>query len=72
MSMSHIFPQGMLAAITLLGGGARDEGTRAGARCELRLLLCSVASTTLLGAELSPMLIQKKPCGLGLNWLDTL
>ena len=29
VSRSHIFPQGVLAAITLVGGGAGDEGARA-------------------------------------------
>lgn len=31
---SHVFPQGVLAAITLLGGRAGDGGDRADARCE--------------------------------------
>ena len=30
---SHIFPQDVLAAITLVGGGAGEGGARAGARC---------------------------------------
>ena len=44
---SHIFPQGVLAAMTLVGGGAGDGGARA--RCEAGPPLCSVASNTLLG-----------------------
>ena len=46
MSTSHIFPQGVLAAIPLVGGGATAR-----ARCDLGLLLCSVANITLLGVE---------------------
>ena len=34
VSMDHIFFQGVLAAITLIGGGAGDGVVRAGARCE--------------------------------------
>ena len=29
ISMNHVFPQGLLAAITLVGGGARDRRARA-------------------------------------------
>ena len=39
MSLGHISPQHLLTAITLLGGGAGDRGTRARNRCELRLSL---------------------------------
>ena len=46
---SSLFPQGVLAAITLVGGRAGDGGARAIARCELGLPLCSVAVFTLLG-----------------------
>ena len=49
VSMSHIFPQGVLAAITLVGGGAGYGGAKARASCELGLLLCLVAITFLLG-----------------------
>lgn len=31
---SHIFPLGVLVAITLLGNGAGDGGARAGTACE--------------------------------------
>ena len=48
---SHVFPQGAVAAITLVGGGA-------GARCDLGLLLCSVANTTLLGTGTGPKLLE--------------
>ena len=33
MNSSQIFPQDVLAAITLVGGGAGEGGARAGARC---------------------------------------
>lgn len=49
VSMSHIFPQGVLAAITLVEYGAWDGGARVRARCELRLLLYSAVNTTLMG-----------------------
>ena len=45
MNTSHIFPQGVQAAITLVGCGAGDGGTRARFRHELGLLFCSVAVT---------------------------
>ena len=34
MSMSHVFPQGVLAAITLVGGGTGDREAGARAMCE--------------------------------------
>ena len=45
MSMSHVFPQGVLATITLVGGGtgAREAGARA--MCEPWHLFCSVVNT---------------------------
>ena len=56
---NHIFPQGVLAAITLVGGGAGDGGARAGARSEVGLL-CSVAVTALLGAGSDSKLLEQK------------
>ena len=44
---SHVFPQDVLVAVSLVGSGARDGGARAGTRCEVGLPLCSVARTTL-------------------------
>lgn len=45
---SHVFPQWVLTTVTSAGAGtAADEAAQARARCEMRLLLCSVASTTL-------------------------
>lgn len=50
LNTSHIFPQGALRAIILLGDGVRTEGAGTRARYEPVLLpLCSVASTVLLG-----------------------
>ena len=60
MSKGHIFPQGMLAAITLIGGGAGDGGARARARCDLGLLF-SVAVTALLGAGSDPKVLKLRP-----------
>ena len=45
----HIFPQGVLATITMVGGEAGDGVARAGAQCEVGLPLCSVATSTLSG-----------------------
>ena len=45
---SHVFPQGVLAAITLVGSGTRDGSARAGALCKVRRPLCS-GYHTLLG-----------------------
>ena len=56
VNRSHVFPQGVLAAITLLGGGARD-----GARCEPALPLCSVALTTLLQVGMGSKMLEQKP-----------
>ena len=61
VSMSHIFPQGVLSAITLVGGWAGDGGARTRANCDPGLLLCSVANTTLLGVESGPRLLEQKP-----------
>ena len=63
MDASHLFPQGVLAAITLLGGGAGDEGVRGGAWCEAGLSLCSVAITTLSGVGSGPKMLKRKPLG---------
>ena len=54
VSTSHVFPQGVLAAITLVGSRAGDAEARAGAKCKSGLLLCSVASTTLMGVGAAP------------------
>ena len=45
----QIFPWDVLAATTLMQGKARVEGAGAKAKCNLTLLLCSVAITILSG-----------------------
>lgn len=61
LSMSDIFPQCVVAAIILVGGGIGDEGSRDRARCEPGLLFCSVANITLLRAGPGPKLLKQKP-----------
>ena len=43
LDKNHIFPWGVLATITMVGDGARDAWTRAGAGCEVGHTLFSVA-----------------------------
>ena len=57
----HVFPQGVLPAFILVGGGTGDGGARAGARCEAGLPLCSVDITALSGAGSDPNLLEEKP-----------
>ena len=61
VSTNLIFAHGVLAAITLIVGMTGDGGTRARARCELELLLCSVTSTTLSELVMGPTLLEQKP-----------
>ena len=61
VSIGCAFPQGVLAAIMLVGGGAGYGGARARARCELGLLLYSVAITTLSVVGLGPKVLEQKP-----------
>ena len=61
VSISHVLPQGGLAALTLVGGGAGDGGARTGARCDPGLPLCSVAITAILGVASDPKLLKQKP-----------
>ena len=58
---SHVSSQGVLAAISLVGGGTGDEEPEARARYETGLLLRSVALTTLLSVEYGPKLLEQKP-----------
>ena len=55
MDVSHIFPQGVLAAIIFVGVEAGGAGARAGAGCEVGLPLCSVALDALLGMGSGPL-----------------
>lgn len=59
--MGHAFPQSVLAAITLVGGGAEDGGARARVMCDLGSFLRSVATTTLSGLGLGPKVLEQKP-----------
>ena len=43
VNTGHVFPQGVLSALTLVGGGAASGGARARAKYELGPLLGSVA-----------------------------
>ena len=60
---SHVFPQCVLAAITLVGGVAGDGGARAGARTPAGagLHLCSAAIISLSGLGSDPKLLEQKP-----------
>ena len=58
VSMSHVFSQFVLAAITLVGGEAAGEGARARARCELDTPFCSVTYTTILVVWAIPKLLE--------------
>lgn len=50
VSTVHVFPQ-VLVDITLTGSRDAVGGTRARVRCEPQFLLCSVAISTLSGAQ---------------------
>ena len=54
MDASHVFCQGVLAAIILVGGEVGDGCARAGVGYEVGLPLCSVAITALLGVGSDP------------------
>lgn len=61
----HIFPQGVLAALTLVSGRTGDWGARASTGRDLGFPLYSVPVTTLSGLGSVPkFLMQKKPWGL--------
>lgn len=71
-SWSHTFSQGALEAVNLVGGAAGVRGAWTSCRCELRLLLSSVANITLLGVGSGPTLLEQKPCASGSFWLFTI
>lgn len=60
MNTSHIFSQGILTAITLVGGGDGDGRVRARAVSEPGLSLCSVAITALSETESSLKFLEQK------------
>lgn len=62
--MSHVFPQGVLALITLVEGRVGNGGARLRAKCEQGwgwgLLFCFTSNTTLLGRGMSvPKLLEQ-------------
>ena len=65
VDVSHVFLQGILADITLVGSGVGDGGARAYQRCVEGLPLFSVAITTLSGWNLLPSHWSKSPEGQG-------
>ena len=58
MDASHVFPQSVLATITLIGGVVGVGGSKACAGCEAELPLCPVAVTTLIRVESDPQLLE--------------
>lgn len=58
---SHVFPQGILAAITLGGSVAGGGRARAYEGFEVGFSLCSVAGIILLGVGSDPYLQEQKP-----------
>ena len=71
-STNHLFPQGVLAAIALVQSGVGGGVARKRARCELGLLLCSVAINTLFGVQWGPRLLEQNPWGSGPSCLSSL
>ena len=60
VSMGHIFPWDVLAAITLVGGGAEVGEARARTRCEQGLLFCSITVSALSGVGLGLKVLEQK------------
>ena len=58
LSMSRVFPQYVLPAISLVEGGVMDGASRARIKWELEFLLCLVINTALLGVGLGPKLLE--------------
>lgn len=61
LSTGHIFLQCVLAVITLAWGEFGDGVARDRARCELGLILWSVAISTLFGVGLGRKVLKQKP-----------
>lgn len=61
VSISHIFPQGVLSPITLLCAGAGGEWDRAIATCEPGLLLYSVPIAALSGEGVGTEGLEQNP-----------
>lgn len=56
VSTAHVFPQCVPAVIILIGGGARDGGTRGRARGKQSLHLYAMSYNTLRGQDRVPKL----------------
>ena len=65
---SHIFPQGVLSAITLVGGGPGDGWAGTGAECEPGLPPCLLTISTLLGVVSDLKLLGQNSEGHVLSW----
>lgn len=60
MDASYVFPQSVLAAITLIGGGTGGQVGRVGGQCEGGFSVCSVAVITQSGVGSHPKLLEQK------------
>ena len=60
---SHVFPQCLLATITLVGSVVGIGGSKAYAACEVELSLCSIAIAGLLGWGRLPSCLSRSPEG---------
>lgn len=63
----RVFPQDVLAAITLVGSVAGEGEVRAEPRYEIGLSLCSMAVAALSGARSDPKFLEQKICQSGLR-----
>ena len=61
LDATHIFPQGVLVTITLIGGVVAVRGSKGCTRCEAGLPFWSVAVTALSGMWSVPQLLEIKP-----------
>ena len=59
--MGHVFPQGALAAITMVGSDGGDGVGRVRARYEPGLLLYLMANTIISGAGVGSTLLKQNP-----------
>ena len=54
LGAEHVFPRGVLTALTVVGGRVRGAGTRAGSACVEELPLCAAVTTALWEASQIP------------------
>lgn len=69
MNTRHVFSQGKLTAITLVGGRAGDGVARARTTCEPELSICLAAFTPLSGVSSGSKFLEEKTQGSSLSWL---